>query len=82
VHNHGDSIPADQLEAVFQVFRRAKAAKEGDTQGWGIGLPFVRSVVERHGGSIDVDSSEERGTTFSINMPVDARPYQDAPTLE
>jgi signal transduction histidine kinase len=82
VHNHGDSIPADQLEAVFQVFRRAKAAKEGDTQGWGIGLPFVRSVVERHGGSIDVDSSEERGTTFSINMPLDARPFQDAPTLE
>jgi signal transduction histidine kinase len=82
VHNHGDSIPPDQLEAVFQVFRRAKAAKEGDTQGWGIGLPFVRSVVERHGGSIDVDSSEERGTTFSINIPLDARPYQNAPTLE
>jgi signal transduction histidine kinase len=41
----------------------------------------VRSVAESHGGSIDVDSSPERGTTFTINMPLDARPFQDAPTL-
>ncbi|MFL6674039.1 MAG: sensor histidine kinase [Massilia sp.] len=82
VHNHGDSIPAEQLESVFQVFTRAQAAKHGDIQGWGIGLPFVRSVVESHGGSIDLDSSEERGTTFAINLPLDARPFQDAPVLE
>jgi len=82
VHNEGDPIPPDQIESVFQVFRRAKAAKEGDKQGWGIGLPIVRSVAEGHGGSIDLDSSNERGTTFSIDIPVDARPFQSAPTLE
>ncbi|HZW12534.1 MAG TPA: HAMP domain-containing sensor histidine kinase [Noviherbaspirillum sp.] len=81
VHNHGEPIPPDQVESVFQVFRRAKAAKEGDQQGWGIGLPYVRSVAESHGGSIDVDSSQERGTTFSIDIPVDCRPFQNAPTL-
>lgn len=81
VHNQGASIPQDQIENVFQVFRRAKAAKEGNQQGWGIGLPYVRSVAESHGGSIDVDSSEERGTTFSMDIPVDSRPFQDAPTL-
>jgi signal transduction histidine kinase len=82
VHNHGDAIPPEQLESVFQVFTRAKAAKAGDVRGWGIGLPFVRSVVESHGGSIDVDSAPERGTTFSINMPLDARPFQRAPVLD
>lgn len=81
VHNEGDAIPPDQVESVFQVFRRAQAAKDGDQQGWGIGLPYVRGVAESHGGSIDVDSSAERGTTFTIDIPLDARPYQDAPVL-
>jgi signal transduction histidine kinase len=81
VHNEGDPIPPDQVETVFQVFRRAMAAKQGDAQGWGIGLPYVRSVAESHGGSIDVDSSSERGTSFTIDIPLDARPFKDAPTL-
>jgi signal transduction histidine kinase len=81
VHNQGDPIPPDQVESVFQVFRRAKAAKEGNQQGWGIGLPYVRSVAESHGGSIDVDSAEDRGTTFSIDIPADSRPFQNVPTL-
>jgi signal transduction histidine kinase len=81
VHNEGDPIPPDQVESVFQVFERAKAAKEGNKEGWGIGLPFVRSVVESHGGSIDLDSAPERGTTLAMDFPVDARPFQNAPTL-
>ncbi|HET7061952.1 MAG TPA: HAMP domain-containing sensor histidine kinase [Nitrosospira sp.] len=80
VHNEGEPIPPEQIECVFQVFRRAVAAKE-DKEGWGIGLPYVRSVAESHGGSVGVDSSAERGTTFLIDIPVDARPFQDAPTL-
>ncbi|WP_194715091.1 sensor histidine kinase [Noviherbaspirillum soli] len=81
VHNDGEPIPAEQLETVFQVFRRAEAAKEGEERGWGIGLPYVRSVAESHGGSVQIDSAAGRGTTLSINIPVDARPFQDAPTL-
>jgi signal transduction histidine kinase len=82
VHNKGTSIPADQLESIFEVFRRSTAAKTGEKQGWGIGLPYVRSVAESHGGSVAVDSSKERGTTFTIDIPVDSRPYQHAPILD
>jgi signal transduction histidine kinase len=82
VHNEGEPIPPEQIENLFQVFQRAAAAKEGNRDGWGIGLPYVRSVAESHGGSIEVDSAEHRGTTFLISMPADARPYQHAPTLE
>ncbi|MDB5796953.1 MAG: histidine kinase [Paucimonas sp.] len=82
VHNEGTPIPVDQLESIFQVFRRAQAIKSGDRKGWGIGLPFVRSVAECHGGSIDVDSSLERGTTFTIDVPIDCRPFQRVPILE
>ena len=81
VHNEGEPIPADKSRCIFQVFRRADAAKEGNKDGWGIGLPYVRSVAESHGGSVAVDSEVSRGTTFMIDIPVDATPYQDAPTV-
>jgi signal transduction histidine kinase len=81
VHNEGAPIPADQVESVFQVFRRAAAATESPAQGWGIGLPYVRSVAESHGGSIGVDSAPGRGTTFTIDIPLDMRAFLDAPVL-
>jgi signal transduction histidine kinase len=81
VHNIGEPMPPEEIECVFQVFQRAVAAKEGDKRGWGIGLPYVRSVAESHGGSVTADSAIERGTTFAIDIPIDARPYQNAPTL-
>jgi signal transduction histidine kinase len=81
VHNEGDPIPPEQISTVFQVFRRMHAATAGNTPGWGIGLPYVRTVAESHGGSVVIDSSVGRGTTFIIDMPLDARPYQEAPTL-
>ena len=81
VHNEGEPIPADQIESIFQVFRRAAAAKNGNKEGWGIGLPYVRSVAESHGGSVAADSAASRGTTFMIDIPLDSRPFRDAPTL-
>ncbi|MDQ9169631.1 sensor histidine kinase [Oxalobacteraceae bacterium R-40] len=81
VHNKGDPVDPEQMESIFQVFRRTEAAKSGNRQGWGIGLPYVRSVAESHGGSVVVDSCVARGTTFIIDLPVDARPYQGTPTL-
>ncbi len=82
VHNEGQPIPPDEQESVFHAFQRAAAAKEGDQQGWGIGLSYVRAIVEGHGGSIAVDSAAGRGTTLTIDIPTDARPFQDAPTLD
>lgn len=82
VHNEGQAIPQEELECIFQMYRRAESAKRGDGEGWGIGLPYVRAVAESHGGSIGVDSSNERGTTFVIDIPLDARPFREAPTLE
>ncbi len=80
VHNLGAEIPAEEQEVLFQAFRRSQAAKASGKKGWGIGLALVRGVAEGHGGSIAVDSLRGRGTTFSIDIPVDARPFLDAPT--
>ena len=82
VHNEGNPIPPDECESIFEIFQRARAARQSNKEGWGIGLPFVRSVAKSHGGSCLVDSSLERGTTFFVDMPIDARPFQDAQILE
>jgi signal transduction histidine kinase len=73
VHNEGNPIPADEIENVFQVFTRGRTSQQSYKEGWGIGLTFVRAVAASHGGSCVVDSSLERGTSFVIEMPVDAR---------
>jgi signal transduction histidine kinase len=81
VHNFGEPIPPEEQESIFQIFRRAHSAKEGKKRGWGIGLSFVRGVAESHGGSVGVESTLERGTTFLFDIPIDARPFQNSPTI-
>lgn len=81
VHNEGQPIPPSEQECIFQMYRRADAAKHSSKQGWGIGLPYVRAVAESHNGSIGVDSSLERGTTFLIDIPIDGRLHHNGPTL-
>ena len=80
VHNEGQAIPPEEQENVFQIFRRTQAARQGNIRGWGIGLPFVRSAAESHGGSIGIDSTSERGTTLTLDIPKDARPFQNTMT--
>lgn len=81
VHNEGAPIPPQEQECIFQMYRRAESAQRNVGKSWGIGLPYVRAVAESHGGSIGVDSSAERGTTFVIDIPLDGRLHQNAPSL-
>jgi signal transduction histidine kinase len=73
VHNTGNPIPEDRRVRIFDYLCRE--GEDRKIPGWGIGLPFVKSVAESHGGSSSVDSSAEAGTTFTIDVPTDCRPY-------
>ena len=76
VHNYGTYIPVEQQETLFRAFHRSTAAETSGHRGWGLGLAQARGVAEAHGGSIAVDSMPETGTTFTISIPADARPFQ------
>jgi len=80
VHNEGEPIPPGEQEDIFKMYQRASGARSGE-QGWGVGLPYIRAVAESHGGSIGLDSTLERGTTFIIDIPVDCRPFAGSPTV-
>jgi signal transduction histidine kinase len=73
VHNSGVGVPEDQIARLFDHLRRESV---GGESGWGIGLPFVKKVAQSHGGSVTIDSAPERGTTFTIDIPLDARDAQ------
>ena len=79
IHNHGSYIPVEEHDAIFQAFRRRAEEDRRGTRGWGVGLALVRGVTEAHGGSVVLDSLPERGTTFTIDIPCDARPFVEKP---
>jgi PAS domain S-box-containing protein len=68
VHNRGKPIPAELLPTLFEPFRRGQqsAPQRGSV---GLGLYISRQVVLGHGGHIDVRSTEEEGTTFTLRLP-------------
>lgn len=72
VHNEGTPIAEADMLHIFTSFQRIE---DVNVKGWGLGLPYVQNVAESHGGSVIVDSGEGRGTTFTLSLPVDARPY-------
>ena len=75
VHNQGVVIPPAVHATLFNDFSTMKIADAGQ-RGWGIGLMLVRGVAEAHGGTVHVESTPESGTTFCLEIPRDARPFQ------
>lgn len=69
VHNDGPPIPSGKISVLFEQFQRAKES-EGK-KGWGLGLTVVKSLVEVHKGTIEVESDDKSGTTFEIHLPND-----------
>jgi two-component system sensor histidine kinase BaeS len=65
VHDTGTGIPADLLATVFDRF-----VKDPESRGSGLGLAIARSVVEAHGGTIEVASPPGQGTTFTFTLPI------------
>jgi PAS domain S-box-containing protein len=65
VHNQGEPIPAEEQARIFQPYHRARA---GAGKGWGLGLTLVRAMAEAHGGGVQVASSPEAGTTFTVTL--------------
>ncbi|RYZ36034.1 MAG: HAMP domain-containing histidine kinase, partial [Myxococcaceae bacterium] len=71
VHNLGPPIPADQLPHLFGAWRRAGRSdrERGVAAGLGLGLYITEQIVRAHGGTVQVASTEARGTTFTVRLP-------------
>jgi signal transduction histidine kinase len=76
VHNEGKALSQAQLEHIFEPFYRTLDAENSPIKGWGLGLAISKEIVERHGGQIWAESSEGKGITFFVKLPIS----QDNPT--
>ncbi len=70
----GIGIPTGEIDNVFDEFFRATNARDSEPDGTGLGLSIVRQIVERHGGTIWVESTQGRGSTFKLLLPTVAAP--------
>lgn len=71
VRNRGGTIRESDIAGIFEPFSRhgAQRFEHRDGRSIGLGLYIAQEVARAHGGSIDVDSSSERGTTFTLRLP-------------
>ncbi len=69
VADRGIGIPADELAEVFKRFSRASNARAAGFAGTGFGLYLVQATVERHGGTVTVESTVGVGSRFTVRLP-------------
>jgi signal transduction histidine kinase len=70
VHNKGSVLSKEQQEAIFEPFYRSPDAQSSEVPGWGLGLAISKEIIVQHGGRLWVESSEEKGTTFFVALPL------------
>jgi K+-sensing histidine kinase KdpD len=69
VADQGVGISREEIGSVFDKYFRARLQKESKMEGLGLGLAIVKNIVEQHGGSVRVESTEGRGSTFYFTLP-------------
>ncbi len=70
ISDEGVGIPEEGLANLFNIFHQIDRAKT-EQQGTGSGLAIVNGIVEIHGGRIEVESEEGKGSTFKVFIPIE-----------
>ena len=69
VRNAGAVIPAESIKSIFEPMVQLNKDRERPSASVGLGLFIAREITHAHGGTIDVASSEDAGTVFSVRIP-------------
>jgi signal transduction histidine kinase len=69
IEDRGMGVPPDEMKFLFERFTRGSNAKRSKVKGTGLGLYLAKTLVERHGGNIQVQSKLREGSTFTVVLP-------------
>lgn len=69
VSDNGIGIPKEEIHHIFERFYRVDKSRHKETGGIGVGLTIAKSIVESHGGTIEVRSKPNQGSIFIITLP-------------
>ena len=72
IKDNGMGIPKEEQHQLFTKFFRGKQHRKS-IKGLGLGLYYVKKIIEMHGGSVEVDSKWDRGSVFTINLPLNGQ---------
>ena len=81
VRDTGPGIPESELPRIFERFYRGTNVGDARASGSGLGLAIARSIVEMHGGSVEVASVIGAGTSFRVHLPRLAEPFPSPPEV-
>ena len=69
IQDHGPGIQDEELDLIFEPFYRTDKSRNRETGGYGLGLSLCKTIIEAHGGTIDVQSNTGKGAMFSLHLP-------------
>lgn len=73
VQDHGLGMSRESVQKIFERFYRVPTGNLHDVKGFGLGLAYVKTMVEAHGGTVSVKSELKKGSTFEIFLPYGAK---------
>lgn len=82
VSDTGIGISAQEIENIFRQYYRVENATTQTVSGAGIGLSLVKKLVELHRGTLQVESTEGQGTTFTVTLPLERLQYKPSEIVE
>jgi CheY-like chemotaxis protein/HPt (histidine-containing phosphotransfer) domain-containing protein len=75
----GIGIPKDKIETIFEDFAQADSSTTREFGGTGLGLSIVKKIIDTMNGRLDVQSEEDKGTTFTVSLPFSKGTTDDIP---
>jgi two-component system phosphate regulon sensor histidine kinase PhoR len=81
VADTGCGIPEAEIPRLTQRFYRVDKARSRELGGTGLGLAIVKHIVQAHGGSLQIESQLNQGTTVRLFLPLSVSPSESAPPL-